>query len=322
MGMDYMLGRNAIDQSYRDGLGRRGRSRTRTTASGATRRTRSIRRRRPASCRAARTPASRIPYMASAGARRLRAAEVLHRQRRGVVGQRGDDQLERAAVLGRGVLDEKEAPNAAPGANGQEEVARALAIRWRRPSAGTSAKSSWARPRDERRMFFDPQRSAGASPTDRGHPGRRLDGGGGVTRLQGGALPPVEMRTRASRVDARGRAKVLSKVEQDVDHAPSHLPRRRERPDVVAIADNLSFAAERAVHGQRQANGEPVDPPAGAARLVPFDDEVAVVLLNRKVDHAESVERGPRDRRAERPEHARRAQDGSPGAARIVTCSG
>ena len=40
------------------------------------------------------------PYMQSAGPQRLRAAEVLPRQRRGLVSQRGDDQLERAAVLG------------------------------------------------------------------------------------------------------------------------------------------------------------------------------------------------------------------------------
>ncbi|HXU04910.1 MAG TPA: hypothetical protein VN903_28305 [Polyangia bacterium] len=117
-------------------------------------------------------------------------------------------------------------------------------------------------------------------------------------------LPARKMRTRASRIDTRRRAKVLSKIEQHVDHARPHLARRSQRTDVVAIADDLSFAAEDAVDGQSQTDGEPVHASARAACLVPLDDEVPMVLLDRKVNHAEPVERCPRDGAAERFEHA------------------
>ena len=99
LGMDYILGRNPLDQSYVTGWGERplenplppllvppGEPEV------------------PAA--AARRPVGRPELRARGslrGGRRpegLRAAEVLRRQRRGLVGQRGDDQLERAAGLG------------------------------------------------------------------------------------------------------------------------------------------------------------------------------------------------------------------------------
>ena len=86
------------------------------------------------------------------------------------------------------------------------------------------------------------------------------------------------------------------------------VPRRRERPGVIPIADDLSFAAERAVDRQRQPDGEPVHAAAGAARLIPLDDEVAVVLLDGKVDHPKAIDRRLRDGAPERAEHARRSK--------------
>ena len=87
-----------------------------------------------------------------------------------------------------------------------------------------------------------------------------------------------------------------------------HLARRGQRAGVIAVADHLPFAPERAVDRERQPDGQPVHAPAGAAGLVALDDEVAVVLLDRKVDHPEPVDRRPRDGAPERPEHARRAE--------------
>jgi hypothetical protein len=49
---------------------------------------------------------------------------------------------------------------------------------------------------------------------------------------------------------------------------------------VVAIADDSPFSAEDAIDGERQPDGEPMHAAAGAARLIPLDDEVPVVLLN------------------------------------------
>jgi hypothetical protein len=86
------------------------------------------------------------------------------------------------------------------------------------------------------------------------------------------------------------------------------LPRCRERTDVVPIADDPPLAAEDAVDGQRQSDGEPVHAATGSARLIPLDDEVPVVLLDGEVDHAESIDRRPPDGASERPEHAGRPQ--------------
>jgi hypothetical protein len=101
---------------------------------------------------------------------------------------------------------------------------------------------------------------------------------------------------------------MLPEVEQRVDHARSHLPRRRERTNVVAIADDLALAAEDAVDGEGQPDGEPVHAATGAARLIPLDDEVPVVLLDGEVDHAESIDRRPPDGAPERPEHPGRSE--------------
>ena len=86
------------------------------------------------------------------------------------------------------------------------------------------------------------------------------------------------------------------------------LPRRRQRTDVVAISDDLPSAAEDAIDGERQPDGEPVHTATGAARLIPLDDEVSVVLLDGEVDHPESIDRRPPDGASERPEHPGRSE--------------
>ena len=98
---------------------------------------------------------------------------------------------------------------------------------------------------------------------------------------------------------------MFAEVEQHVDHARPHLPRRRERSGVIPIADDLAFAAEGAVDRERQPDGEPVHAAAGPARLIPLDDEVPVVLLDRKMDHPKAIDRGARNGSPERREHPR-----------------
>jgi hypothetical protein len=100
---------------------------------------------------------------------------------------------------------------------------------------------------------------------------------------------------------------VLPEVEQHVDHARSHLPWRLERTDVIAIADDVSLAAERAIDSERQPDGEPVHAATGAARLIPLDDEVPMVLLDREVNHPKVIDRRPPDGTPERPENPRRS---------------
>ena len=106
-------------------------------------------------------------------------------------------------------------------------------------------------------------------------------------------------------IDAGGRAEVLAEVEEHVNHAGPHVPRRRERSRVIPVAHDLPSAAEGAVDRERQPDGEPVHTAAGAARLIALDDEVPVILLDRKMDHTKAIDRRPRDGAPERPEHPR-----------------
>jgi hypothetical protein len=173
--------------------------------------------------------------------------------------------------------------------------------------------SSWARAVRCSRMFFDPQPTTRELPTDGSHPRGGGNRGHRADRDRRSRVPPRKVRSRAAWVNARWCAEMLSKVEQHVDHARPHLPRRRQRANVIAIADDLPLAAQHAVDRERHSNGESVHAATGAARLIALDDEVPVVLLNRKVDHTESIERRSSDGASERAEHPRGSKRRKPG---------
>jgi hypothetical protein len=116
------------------------------------------------------------------------------------------------------------------------------------------------------------------------------------------------MLARAPRINARGGAEVLPKVEQHVNHARPHLSWGRQWSSVVPIADDLPLASQDAVDGERQSNRETVHATAGTARLIPLDDEVSVVLLDREVNHPEAIDRRTRDGASECSEYAGRAK--------------
>ena len=183
-----------------------------------------------------------------------------------------------------------------------------------RPAAATSADSSRVRSRGRGAAV---RRPATARPRAASrHAPSRCAGGPWPARRSvaaGRSLPSRKMIPRAPRVDARGGTEVLPEVEQHVDHARPHLSRRRERSGVIPIADDLPLAAEDAVDRERQSDREPVHATAGTARLIPLDDEVPVVLLDREVDHPEAIDRRPRDGAPERSEHPRRAKGRQPG---------
>ena len=62
---------------------------------------------------------------------------------------------------------------------------------------------------------------------------------------------------------------------------------------MIPVADDLPLPSEDAIDGERQSNWQPVHATAGAARLIPLDDEVPVVLLDREAKYAEAIDRGP-----------------------------
>ena len=102
-GMDYMLGRNPLDQSYVTGYGARPLQNPHHRFWCAPGRTPKYPPPPPGVVSGGPNSASRGPVRAGGGAGGLRAAEVLHRPHRVVVDQRGHDQLERAARVGRRV---------------------------------------------------------------------------------------------------------------------------------------------------------------------------------------------------------------------------
>jgi hypothetical protein len=161
----------------------------------------------------------------------------------------------------------------------------------------TSAQSSRTWPCGGGRTLFELQGAASALPADRRHPGHRrnrghlADSARRGRNIRGikswGAAPPRKMGTRAAGVDSGRCAETLPVVEQHVNHARAHLPRRRKRTDTVTIADDLPLAAEETIDRERQPDGKSVHAAAGAARFVALDDEVPVVLLDGEVDDAD-----------------------------------
>jgi hypothetical protein len=77
---------------------------------------------------------------------------------------------------------------------------------------------------------------------------------------------------------------------------------------VVPIADHLPLAPQDTVDGERQSNRQPVHATAGTARLIPLDDEMPVVLLDREVNHPEVIDRRSRDGASECSEYPWRAK--------------
>jgi hypothetical protein len=74
---------------------------------------------------------------------------------------------------------------------------------------------------------------------------------------------------------------------------------------MIPVTDDLPSAAEDTVDRERQPYGESVYAAAGAARLIALDDEVPVILLDRKVDHAKAIDRRACDGAPERTEYPR-----------------
>ena len=54
----------------------------------------------------------------------------------------------------------------------------------------------------------------------------------------------------------------------------------RQCARMVTVAPNITVPAEGAVHGARHANGKPPNPAGERARLVRFDKQVNVIVLN------------------------------------------
>ncbi len=88
-------------------------------------------------------------------------------------------------------------------------------------------------------------------------------------------------------------------VQEHVDHPAPHLARGRERPGVVTIRPDCPPPVRAAVDGPRAANGEPLHAAGETQGLVRLDDQVHVIELNGKINHAEAAVAGGGQRGAQ-----------------------
>src|SRR5258706_1394620 len=94
------------------------------------------------------------------------------------------------------------------------------------------------------------------------------------------AAPAGEPSSRAARVDAGRRTKMLSEVQEDVDEAPSRLGGCSERVRVISAAPDRAAPARGSVDRLGAATGQPLDASDQSIRLVAFGDEVNVIALD------------------------------------------
>ena len=116
------------------------------------------------------------------------------------------------------------------------------------------------------------------------------------------AGPALKPRTRAPRVHGGRRPEMLAKVEQHIYERIPHLTRRREWPRVISRAPDRAPPVSRPVDGACRAPGQPLHPAAEALARRRLDDEVQVVRLHRKVQHAKAWQLRARNRHEQRRE--------------------
>ena len=150
-------------------------------------------------------------------------------------------------------------------------------------------------------------------------PGRAV---AGATSWPPGAMPPRKVRTRAPRIDARGRAEVLAEVEQHVDHARPHLPRRRERSGGYRSPTTFPLRPRARLTASANRIASPCTPPRARRASSPSTMKCPWscwiekwITRKRSTDARAMARRSAPNTRADR-------SDGSPGVARIVICTG
>jgi hypothetical protein len=79
---------------------------------------------------------------------------------------------------------------------------------------------------------------------------------------------------------------MLSEVEQDVNKGVAELTRGSEGPGMIAAAPDVTVATPGAVEGARGAPGQALETATEALARRCFHDEMKVIGLGGKMDHA------------------------------------
>ena len=137
-------------------------------------------------------------------------------------------------------------------------------------------------------------------PTDASHV--RGDTTGDAYASGGDSRNPVNHAAEEHRVEPGHRRKMLPPILKDVDEGGPHFPRRRDRSCVVAVGPYAAVASEDAVHGAREANGEPLQAPRQRVTVRGLDQKVDMIRLDGERDDPETLPRRPREGAAYRRE--------------------
>src|SRR5262245_28868459 len=95
-----------------------------------------------------------------------------------------------------------------------------------------------------------------------------------------GHSPPVEPGRGRPRIAPVRSGHMLQPVVEDVRRCSADLPRRAERPRVIAVAPDPRVTSENAVHRLRDAHREPLAPAHEALGAVGFDEQVQMICLH------------------------------------------
>src|SRR5207253_10408570 len=129
--------------------------------------------------------------------------------------------------------------------------------------------------------------SGARKPAPRGRDGRWTDP---IRRTQ--RAPAGEPWSRRARIDSCHGFQMLPEIHQNVHEGMVHRPRCGEGSGVVPAVPYLSAAAELAVHGPGEADGEPADSTGTRAPVLGLHDQMEVIVLDRKFDDPELGARG------------------------------
>ncbi len=124
------------------------------------------------------------------------------------------------------------------------------------------------------------------------------------------AFPPREPCRRRARIESAAARAVPVPVSQHIDQRGPDLPRRRQRPGMVALGPEGPPAMQRPVHRPRDADLQPLESAREPGAIVGLDEQVDVVGLDRELEHAEAAARGGGQRVADGAKDASATEGG------------
>lgn len=164
----------------------------------------------------------------------------------------------------------------------------------------------------QRGAFAAVDRAAGASPADGGEPGAGRGHGAGLCDEREGTSPSVEPCSRATGIDCRRGAQMLSEIEEHVDQPAAYFTWGSKCVGVVTVAPDRALASRASIDGPRASNRQPLHPPRQRALSLGFDDQMQMVGLHREMNEAKRSPATFPEPALQLPKNHLRAKRGNP----------